>query len=89
MLTSESPDQDDRLKRVFATNDEFNIDIYKYIEIQWVAGEVGTTGERWEATMSRQETATFAYRYLVHCGRELLMHITSVCLSGHMSTFKT
>ena len=30
MLTSESPDQDDRLKWVFATNDEFNINIYKY-----------------------------------------------------------
>ena len=50
MLTSESPDQDDRLKWVFATNDEFNIDIYRYRKIQRVAGEVGTTGERWEAT---------------------------------------
>ena len=61
MLTSESPDQDDRLKWVFATNDEFNIDIYKYRKIQWVAGEVGTTGERWEAT---QGSTSNCYVYI-------------------------
>ena len=45
MLTYLSPDQDDRLKWVYATNADFNIGVRN-----WVAGEVGTTGERWEAT---------------------------------------
>ena len=88
MLTSESPDQDDRLKWVFATNDEFNIDIYKYRKI-WVAGEVGTTGERREAIKcSTAKQLRCAFRYFVHCGRELLMHTTSICLSGLMSTLR-
>ena len=40
MLTYLSPDQDDRLKWVCATNDELNI-IHLYLKREWVAGEVG------------------------------------------------